>query len=91
MDFIASAAAADVNRPSRSKLCGGEYAYAHAFGRHKAKARHVMTDPKKDASERTDNKPGPSKQSREAERQQVVEEYVIDPREILKKLGKLFN
>ena len=50
-----------------------------------------MTDPKKGACEPTYNKFGPSKQSREAERQQVVEEYVIDPREILKKLGKLFN
>jgi hypothetical protein len=61
------------------------------LSRHKAKARHVMTDPKKDACEPTDNKPGPSKQSREAERQRVVEEYVIDLREILKKLRKLFN
>jgi hypothetical protein len=33
-----------------------------------------MTDPKKDAWEPTDNKLGPSKQSREAERQRVVEE-----------------
>jgi hypothetical protein len=47
-----------------------------------------MTDPKKDA---TDNKPGPSKRSREAERQRVVEEYVMDLREIIKKLRKLFN
>jgi hypothetical protein len=50
-----------------------------------------MTDPKKDACEPTENKPGPSKQFREAERQRVVEEYVIDLREILKKLRKLFN
>jgi hypothetical protein len=51
-----------------------------------------MTDPKKDACEPADNKLGPtSKQSREAERQRVVEEYVIDLREILKKLRKLFN
>jgi len=34
---------------------------------------------------------GPSKQSRETERQRVVEEYVIDLREILKKLRKLLN
>ena len=62
------------------------------LGRHKAKARHLMTDPKKDACEPTDNKLGPtSKQSREAERQRVVEEHVIDLREILKKLRKLFN
>ena len=47
-----------------------------------------MTDPKKDA---TDNKPGPSKRSGEAERQRVVEEYVMDLREIIKKLRKLFN
>jgi hypothetical protein len=50
-----------------------------------------MTDPKKDAREPTDNKHGPSKQSREAERQGVVEEYVMDLREILKKLRKFFN
>ena len=50
-----------------------------------------MTDPKKDAREPTDNKLCPSKQSREAERQRVVEEYVMDLREILKKLRKLFN
>jgi hypothetical protein len=53
--------------------------------------RYVTADPKKDACEPTDNKPGPSKQSREAERQRVVEEYVMDLREILKKLRKLFN
>jgi hypothetical protein len=74
------------------KLRSGVYlAQEHAIGPTQAKARHVMTDPKKGACEPTDNKFGPSKQSREAERQQVVEEYVIDPREILKKLGKLFN
>ena len=51
-----------------------------------------MTDPKKDAREPTDNKLGPtSKQSREAERQRVVEQYVIDLREILKKLRKRLN
>lgn len=50
-----------------------------------------MTDPKKDACEPTDNKLGPCRQSREAERQRVVEEYVVDLREILKKLRKLFN
>ena len=51
-----------------------------------------MTDPKKDAREPTDNKLGPtSKQSREAERQRVVEQYVMDLREILKKLRKIFN
>ena len=50
-----------------------------------------MTDPKKDAREPTDNKRGPRKQSREAERQRVVEEYIMDLREILKKLRKLFN
>jgi hypothetical protein len=33
----------------------------------------------------------PSKQSREAERQRVVKEYVMDLREILEKLRKLFN
>ena len=50
-----------------------------------------MTDSKKDASEPTDNKRGQIKQSREAERQRIVEEYVMDLREILKKLRKLFN
>ena len=50
-----------------------------------------MTDPKKDAWEPTDNKLGPSKQFREAEGRRVVEEYVIDLREILKKLRKVFN
>jgi hypothetical protein len=51
-----------------------------------------MTDSKKDACEPTDNKLGPSKQSREAERERVVEEYVMDLREIIKKLrNKLFN
>jgi hypothetical protein len=56
-----------------------------------AKARYVMTDPKKDACEPTDNKLGPSKRSREVERQWVVEEYVMDLREILRRLGKFFN
>jgi hypothetical protein len=50
-----------------------------------------MTDLKKDAYEPTDNKFGPSKQTREAERQRVIEEYVMDLREILKKLRRLFN
>ncbi len=50
-----------------------------------------MTDPKKDACEPTDNRLGPSKQSREAERQRVVEEHVVDLREIVKKLRKLLN
>jgi hypothetical protein len=50
-----------------------------------------MTDLKKDALEPTDNKLGPSKQSREAERRRVVEEYVMDLREIIKKIRKLFN
>jgi hypothetical protein len=51
-----------------------------------------MTDPKKDACEPADNKLGPtSKQSREAERQRVVEEYVIDLREILKKDRQAFQ
>ena len=50
-----------------------------------------MTDPKKDDCEPTDNKLGPSKQSREAERERVVEEYVMGLREIVKKLRKLFN
>ena len=50
-----------------------------------------MTDPKKDAREPTDNKHGPSKQIREAERQRVVEEYIIDLRELLKKLGRFFS
>jgi hypothetical protein len=50
-----------------------------------------MTDPKKDAREPTDKKHGPSKQSREAERQRVVEEHVIDLREIVKRLRKLLN
>jgi hypothetical protein len=51
-----------------------------------------MTDPKKeDDCERTDNKLGPNKQSGEAERQGVVEEYVMDLRKILKTLRKLFN
>jgi hypothetical protein len=64
----------------------------HALGTAQAKARHVMTDPKKDAREPTDNKLGPTRtQSREAERQRIVEEYVIDLREILKKLRRLFN
>jgi len=39
-----------------------------------------MRDPKKDACEPTDNKRRPGKQSREAERQRVVEEYVMDLR-----------
>jgi hypothetical protein len=50
-----------------------------------------MTDPKKDACEPTDNKLGPGKQSLEAERQRLVEEYVMDLREIVKKLRKLLN
>ena len=50
-----------------------------------------MMDPKKDACEPIDNKLGPSKQSREAERQRVVEEYVVDLREIVKELRKLLN
>jgi len=50
-----------------------------------------MTDPKKDAREPTDKKHGPSTQSREAERQRVVAEYVMDLREIVKKLRKLLN
>ena len=50
-----------------------------------------MTDPKKDAREPTDKKHGPSTQSLEAERQRLVEEYVMDLREILKTLRKLFN
>jgi hypothetical protein len=50
-----------------------------------------MTEPKKDASEPTDNKLGPSKQSREEKRRRVVEEYVMDLREILKRFRKLFN
>jgi hypothetical protein len=41
-----------------------------------------MADPKKDACEPTDNKLAPSKQSKE---------YVMDLREILEKLRKLFN
>jgi hypothetical protein len=62
------------------------------LGPTQAKARYVMTDSKKDACEPTDNKLGPSKQSREAERERVVEEYVMDLREIIKKLrNKLFN
>jgi hypothetical protein len=48
-------------------------------------------DPKKDVREPTDNKLGPSKRSREAERQRVIEEYVMDLREILRKLRKFFN
>jgi hypothetical protein len=48
--------------------------------------------PSKDTREPTDNnKFGPSKQSREAESQRVVEEYVMDLREILKKLRRLFS
>jgi chemotaxis regulatin CheY-phosphate phosphatase CheZ len=50
-----------------------------------------MTDPKKDACEPTDNKLGRRKQSLEAERQRLVEEYVMDLREIVKKLRKLLN
>jgi hypothetical protein len=50
-----------------------------------------MTDPKKDAREPTDTKLGARKKSREAERQRVVEEYIMDPREILKKLREFFN
>ena len=50
-----------------------------------------MTDPKKEAREPTDKKHGPNKQSSEAERQRVVEEHVMDLREIVKKLRKLFN
>jgi hypothetical protein len=50
-----------------------------------------MTDPKKDACEPTNAKVGPRKQSRQAESQRVDEEYVMDLREILKKLRKLFN
>jgi hypothetical protein len=46
-----------------------------------------MTDPKKDA----DDKLSRSEQSLEAERRRVVEEHVMDLREILKKLRKLFN
>ena len=34
---------------------------------------------------------GPSEQIREAERQRVVEEYVTDLREILKKLRRFFS
>jgi hypothetical protein len=48
-----------------------------------------MTDPKKDACESTGNKRGPSKQSREAERQRV--EYVMDLREIIKKAPQVFQ
>jgi hypothetical protein len=50
-----------------------------------------MTDPKKDAREPPDNKHGPSKQSREAERRRIVDEYVMDLREILKKLRRFFS
>ena len=50
-----------------------------------------MTDPKKDDCEPTDNKLGPNKQSLEAERRRVVEEYVMDLREIPKRFRKLFN
>ena len=50
-----------------------------------------MTDPKKDAREPTDNKSGRSKPSREAERQRVIEEYVMDLREILEKLRRFFS
>src|SRR6266700_8321596 len=42
--------------------------------RSEAKARYLMTDPKKDACKPTHNKLGRSKQSLEA-RQRVVEEY----------------
>jgi hypothetical protein len=49
-----------------------------------------MMDLKKDPSEPTDDKLGRSRQSREAERRQVVEEYVMDLRELLNKLRKLF-
>ena len=61
------------------------------MGPTQAQARYVMTDPKKDACEPTDNKLGPGKQSLEAERQRLVEEYVMDLREIVKKLRKLLN
>ena len=61
------------------------------MGPTQAKARYVMTDPKKDACEPTNNKLGPSKQSREAERRQVVEQYVMSLREIVNKLRKLLN
>ena len=46
---------------------------------------------KKDACEPTDNKLAPSKQSREAERRRIVEKYVTDLREIIKKLRRLFS
>jgi hypothetical protein len=61
------------------------------LGPTQAKARYVMMDPKKDACEPTDSRLGPSQQSREAERQRVVEEHVMDLREIVKKLRKLLN
>jgi hypothetical protein len=61
------------------------------LGPTQAQARYVMTDPKKDAREPTDKKHGTSKQSREAERQRIVEEDVMDLREIVKKLRKLLN
>ena len=52
----------------------------------------MMTDPKKYTCEPTDNKRGPTKQSREAETRRVVEEYVADLREIVEQLRrKLFN
>jgi hypothetical protein len=66
-------------------------AQGHALGPAQVKARYVMADSKKDACETTDKKLAPSKQSREAERQRVVKEYVMDLREILEKLRKLFN
>jgi hypothetical protein len=50
-----------------------------------------MTDPKKDDCEPTDKKLSPSKQSREAERRRIVEEHVMDLREIVKELRKPFN
>ena len=51
-----------------------------------------MTDLKRGDCEPTDNRLGPSKQSREAERQRIVEEYVTDLRGIIKKLrNKLFD
>jgi hypothetical protein len=57
------------------------------LGPTQAKARYVMPDPKKDDCEPTDT----TKQSGEAERQRVVEEYVTDLREIIKKLRRLFS
>ena len=66
-------------------------AKGHTLGPTRAKAGYVMTDLEKDARKRIDNRLGPSKQSHEAERQRVVEEHIMDLREILKKLRKLFN